>query len=87
MPSAGICARRFFQRNARPIFGCEPRCRRGTLGRHTQPVKIMDFTALHYQEKQLVIANVWDAPSAIAAQQAGFQALGTSSAAIANMLG
>lgn len=47
----------------------------------------MDFTALHYQEKPLVIANVWDATSAIAAQQAGFQALGTSSAAIANMLG
>lgn len=47
----------------------------------------MDFTALHYQEKPLVIANVWDAPSAIASQQAGFQALGTSSAAIANMLG
>lgn len=47
----------------------------------------MDFTALHYQEKPLVIANVWDAPSAIAAQQAGFQTLGTSSAAIANMLG
>lgn len=47
----------------------------------------MDFTALHYQEKPLVIANVWDAPSAIAAQQAGFQVLGTSSAAIANMLG
>lgn len=47
----------------------------------------MDFTTLHYQEKPLVIANVWDAPSAIAAQQAGYQALGTSSAAIANMLG
>lgn len=47
----------------------------------------MDFTTLHYQEKPLVIANVWDVPSAMAAQHAGYQALGTSSAAIANMLG
>lgn len=47
----------------------------------------MDFTALHYQNKPLLIANVWDAGSAIAAQQAGYLALGTSSAAIAAMLG
>ncbi|MBS0847325.1 isocitrate lyase/phosphoenolpyruvate mutase family protein [Citrobacter sp. JGM124] len=47
----------------------------------------MDFTALHYQTTPLVIANVWDACSAIVAQQAGYQALGTSSAAIAATLG
>lgn len=47
----------------------------------------MDFTQLHHQSKPLLIANVWDAGSAIAAQQAGYQALGTSSAAIAAMLG
>ncbi|WP_409160288.1 isocitrate lyase/phosphoenolpyruvate mutase family protein [Pectobacterium sp. B2J-2] len=47
----------------------------------------MDFTGLHNQNKPLLIANVWDAGSAIAAQRAGYQALGTSSAAIATMLG
>ncbi|BBR58785.1 MULTISPECIES: isocitrate lyase/PEP mutase family protein [Enterobacteriaceae] len=47
----------------------------------------MDFTAQHYQQKPLVIANVWDVPSAQAAQRAGYQAIGTSSAAVAAMLG
>ncbi|WP_342324048.1 isocitrate lyase/phosphoenolpyruvate mutase family protein [Kosakonia sp. BYX6] len=47
----------------------------------------MDFTELHHQNKPLLIANVWDAGSARAAQRSGYQALGTSSAAIAAMLG
>ncbi|MFJ5449022.1 isocitrate lyase/PEP mutase family protein [Pectobacterium carotovorum] len=47
----------------------------------------MNFTELHNQNKPLLIANVWDAGSAIASQEAGYQALGTSSAAIAAMLG
>lgn len=47
----------------------------------------MNFTELHQQKSPLIIANVWDAGSAIAAQQAGYKALGTSSAAIAAMLG
>lgn len=47
----------------------------------------MNFTDLHYQNPPLLIANVWDAGSAIAAQQLGYQACGTSSAAIAAMLG
>ena len=47
----------------------------------------MDFKALHYQKKPLLLANVWDVPGALAAQKAGYQALGTSSAAIAAMMG
>ena len=47
----------------------------------------MHFAALHHQTAPLIIANVWDASSALAGQQAGYQALGTSSAAIAAMLG
>ncbi|MGO2304192.1 MAG: isocitrate lyase/PEP mutase family protein [Providencia sp.] len=47
----------------------------------------MNFNELHHQKKPLLIANVWDATSAIIAQQSGYQALGTSSAAIAAMLG
>ncbi len=47
----------------------------------------MDFNALHQQNQPLLLANVWDASSAQAAQQAGYRALGTSSAAIAAMLG
>ena len=35
----------------------------------------------------LLLANAWDVPSALAAEQAGYQAIGTSSAAIAAMLG
>jgi 2-methylisocitrate lyase-like PEP mutase family enzyme len=47
----------------------------------------MDFNTLHHQPQPLLIANAWDASSALAAKQAGYQALGTSSAAIATMLG
>lgn len=47
----------------------------------------MNFTELHNQNKPLLIANVWDACSAITAQQSGYQAMGTSSAAIAATLG
>jgi 2-methylisocitrate lyase-like PEP mutase family enzyme len=47
----------------------------------------MNFNALHQQNQPLLLANVWDASSAQAAQQAGYQALGSSSAAIAAMLG
>ncbi|QGY32652.1 isocitrate lyase/PEP mutase family protein [Pantoea cypripedii] len=47
----------------------------------------MNFAELHNQNEPLLIANVWDAASAVAAQKAGYQALGTSSAAIAATLG
>ncbi|WP_087024066.1 isocitrate lyase/PEP mutase family protein [Thaumasiovibrio subtropicus] len=47
----------------------------------------MNFTAMHRQETPLILANVWDAVSARLAEKQGFQAIGTSSAAIAAMLG
>lgn len=47
----------------------------------------MDFAALHHQAEPLLIANVWDAVSARLAEQAGYAAIGTSSAAMAAMLG
>ena len=47
----------------------------------------MNFTQLHQQKMPLLLANVWDAASAQAAEAAGYQALGTSSAAIAAMYG
>lgn len=47
----------------------------------------MNFAERHYQHEPLLIANVWDAASAVAAQKAGYQVLGTSSAAIASTLG
>ena len=46
----------------------------------------MSFKDLHNQKKPLVIANVWDVPSAKIAEELKFQAIGTSSAAIAAML-
>lgn len=45
------------------------------------------FIKLHQQDKPLLLANVWDVTSAKCAEQAGYQALGTSSAAIASVLG
>jgi len=45
------------------------------------------FHALHQSGQPFIIANVWDVPSAHAAAQAGYAAIGTSSAAIASMLG
>ncbi len=40
----------------------------------------MDFNALHQQNQPLLLANVWDAISAQAAQQADYQALEVPSA-------
>ncbi len=47
----------------------------------------MEFKKLHHQEKPLLLCNVWDAASAKLAEHLNFQAMGTSSAAIARMLG
>jgi len=47
----------------------------------------MNFKAMHQQSTPLLIGNVWDVPSAQAVKQAGYQAIGTSSAAIASMFG
>lgn len=45
------------------------------------------FKSLHNQSQPLLIANTWDAISNKAAEKAGFKIIGTSSHAIANMLG
>lgn len=47
----------------------------------------MNFKDLHYQNSPLLICNVWDVPSAKLAEKLNFQAMGTSSAAIAATLG
>ncbi|VAW52737.1 Probable carboxyvinyl-carboxyphosphonate phosphorylmutase [hydrothermal vent metagenome] len=47
----------------------------------------MNFKNLHNQNSPLLICNVWDAMSAQIAEKLGFQAIGTSSAAMAAMLG
>ncbi|WP_412529245.1 isocitrate lyase/PEP mutase family protein [Burkholderia lata] len=47
----------------------------------------MNFFQLHQQAEPLLLANVWDAASARAAETAGYAAIGTSSAAIADSLG
>jgi 2-methylisocitrate lyase-like PEP mutase family enzyme len=49
--------------------------------------KTMTFKELHEQDQPLLIGNVWDVASTRVAESLGFQALGTSSAAIAAMLG
>ena len=50
-------------------------------------MKAEEFKSLHQQETPLLICNVWDAASAKTAESIGFSAIGTSSAAIAKMLG
>lgn len=45
------------------------------------------FFQLHQQTSPLLICNVWDAASAKVAQSLNFDAIATSSAAVANMLG
>ena len=47
----------------------------------------MEFKSLHNQATPLLIGNVWDVPSAKTAQKLKFQAIGTSSSAIASLLG
>lgn len=47
----------------------------------------MNFYEMHQQADPLLLANVWDAASAQSAEQRGYQVLGTSSAAMATMLG
>ena len=45
------------------------------------------FLKLHHGPGILVLANVWDVASARIVEHAGFQAIATSSAAVANSLG
>jgi len=49
--------------------------------------KFEAFKALHRQRNPLLLGNVWDANSAIVLQKLGYKALGTSSAAVASVLG
>ncbi|MFM2483502.1 isocitrate lyase/PEP mutase family protein [Celerinatantimonas yamalensis] len=45
------------------------------------------FKELHRKDEPLIICNVWDVPSALIAERNAFSAIGTSSAAIAKMIG
>jgi 2-methylisocitrate lyase-like PEP mutase family enzyme len=74
-------------KNGRLNFGCDVHTERlDSFSIYCEEMN-MNFAELHNQDQPLLIANVWDAASAVAAQEAGYQALGTSSAAIASMLG
>ncbi|MEM8909801.1 MAG: isocitrate lyase/phosphoenolpyruvate mutase family protein, partial [Bacteroidota bacterium] len=48
---------------------------------------MMNFKTLHEKDAPVLVCNVWDAASAQIAQQLNFKAIGTSSSAIATMLG
>jgi len=50
-------------------------------------MKAEEFNALHHKKTPLIICNVWDVASAKTAEKLNFKAIGTSSAAIASMLG
>ena len=53
----------------------------------TQRGKAADFRALHHASRVLVLPNAWDAASARVFEEAGFPAIGTTSAGIAWSLG
>lgn len=52
-----------------------------------QVAKAEAFRAMHLSPELLLLANAWDVGSAVVFQKAGFGALGTSSAGLANGLG
>src|SRR5215469_10150547 len=52
-----------------------------------QPQLYEQFRALHEQKGGFIMPNAWDGLSALLLKQAGFEALGTSSAALAASLG
>jgi 2-methylisocitrate lyase-like PEP mutase family enzyme len=53
----------------------------------SQAQKASRLLELHHAEAPLVLINVWDSASACIVEQAGFPAIATSSAAVANALG
>ena len=53
----------------------------------TQSQKASSLRELHHGREPLVLINAWDAASACIVEQAGFPAVATSSAAVANSLG
>jgi len=53
----------------------------------TQAEKAQRLLALHHGEEPLVLINAWDAASACIVEEAGFPAIASSSAALANALG
>lgn len=50
-------------------------------------MQLKKFKKLHHSEQPLLIGNVWDVQSALIYQNPGYQAIGTSSAAIAHSFG
>jgi 2-methylisocitrate lyase-like PEP mutase family enzyme len=57
------------------------------MGTHTVAEKAQRLLDLHQGPRMLVLANVWDVVSARMVERAGFPAVATSSAAVANSLG
>ena len=57
------------------------------MGKQTLTEKARRLLDLHHGPRMLVLANVWDAVSARMVERAGFPAIATSSAAVANSLG
>jgi hypothetical protein len=56
-------------------------------GQMKQPELYERFRLLHERKGGFIMPNAWDAVSALLLKQAGFEALGTSSAAVASALG
>src|ERR1700738_5424882 len=57
------------------------------MARASQPERARQFLALHSGSKTLLLPNAWDVASARIFEEAGFPAVGTSSAGIAFALG
>jgi 2-methylisocitrate lyase-like PEP mutase family enzyme len=57
------------------------------MSTHTLGAKAQELLNLHHGPRMLVLANVWDVVSARMVERAGYPAVATSSAAVANSLG
>src|SRR3954466_13453123 len=53
----------------------------------TQPELYEQFRALHERDGGFIMPNAWDGTSALLLKEAGFLAIGTSSAALASAMG
>jgi 2-methylisocitrate lyase-like PEP mutase family enzyme len=76
------------KKNSCQFFGCIQTKPESIFAQtNKEMTKYLKFKELHNQTNPLIIGNVWNVQSAKACEKLNFQAIGTSSAAIAHSLG
>jgi 2-methylisocitrate lyase-like PEP mutase family enzyme len=76
------------QKNTCQFFGCLTTHIKSIFAQTIKKMTTyLEFKELHHQKQPLIIGNVWNVQSAKVYEKLNFQAIGTSSAAIAHSLG